>query len=97
MIPNKGPNFRILRQVEMSAMSDITAAQAGAISGIKLPGLGDIGAFFKRGDIALAIGVLTNRRTDFAAAPVATRFFAGHLDHLFGADPDDGVVYSHAA
>jgi len=40
-------------------MSDITAAPANAISGIKLPGLGDISAFFKRGDIALAIGVLT--------------------------------------
>ncbi len=40
-------------------MSDITAASANAISGIKLPGLGDIGAFFKRGDIALAVGVLT--------------------------------------
>ncbi len=38
-------------------MSDITAAPA--TSGIKLPGLGDIGAFFKRGDIALAVGVLT--------------------------------------
>src|SRR6201989_46454 len=40
-------------------MSDITAAPATGISGIKLPGLGDISAFFKRGDIALAIGVLT--------------------------------------
>ncbi|HEY1474523.1 MAG TPA: flagellar biosynthesis protein FlhA [Pseudolabrys sp.] len=40
-------------------MSDITAAPSSAISGIKLPGLGDIGAFMKRGDIALAIGVLT--------------------------------------
>src|SRR5450631_935655 len=40
-------------------MSDITAAPASATSAIKLPGLGDIGAFMKRGDIALAIGVLT--------------------------------------
>ena len=40
-------------------MSDITAAPAAAAGGIKLPGLGEIGAFFKRGDIALAIGVLT--------------------------------------
>jgi flagellar biosynthesis protein FlhA len=40
-------------------MSDITAAPASAVSGIKLPGIGDIGAFFKRGDIALAVGVLT--------------------------------------
>src|SRR5262252_8644246 len=40
-------------------MSDITAAPATNVSGIKLPGLGDIGAFFKRGDIALAVGVLT--------------------------------------
>jgi hypothetical protein len=94
MIPNKGPNFRILRQVEMSGMSDITRRQAPSAAS-NFPA--SIGAFFKRGDIALAIGVLTNRRADFAAAPVATRFFAGHLDHLFGADPDDGVVYSHAA
>jgi flagellar biosynthesis protein FlhA len=40
-------------------MSDITAAPAASVSGIKLPGLGDIGAFFKRGDLALAVGVLT--------------------------------------
>jgi flagellar biosynthesis protein FlhA len=40
-------------------MSDITAAPTSNVSGIKLPGLGDIGAFFKRGDIALAVGVLT--------------------------------------
>jgi flagellar biosynthesis protein FlhA len=40
-------------------MSDITAAPAASVNGIKLPGLGDIGAFFKRGDIALAVGVLT--------------------------------------
>ena len=40
-------------------MSDITAAPARAAGGIKLPGLGEIGAFIKRGDIALAIGVLT--------------------------------------
>src|ERR1700675_771665 len=40
-------------------MSDITAAPASATSAIKLPGLGEIGAFMKRGDIALAIGVLT--------------------------------------
>jgi flagellar biosynthesis protein FlhA len=40
-------------------MSDITAAPANAIAGIKLPGLGDIGAFFRRGDIALAVGMLT--------------------------------------
>ena len=39
-------------------MSDITAAPS-ATSGIKLPGLVDIGAFMKRGDIALAVGVLT--------------------------------------
>jgi flagellar biosynthesis protein FlhA len=43
-------------------MSDIAAAPAAAAratSAIKLPGLGEIGAFAKRGDIALAIGVLT--------------------------------------
>ena len=40
-------------------MSDITAAPATSVSSIKLSGIGDIGAFFRRGDIALAIGVLT--------------------------------------
>ena len=40
-------------------MSDITAAPAPATSGIKLPGIGDVGAFMKRGDIGLAVGVLT--------------------------------------
>jgi len=41
-------------------MSDITAATTtNTIGGIKLPGLGDVGAFFKRGDLALAVGVLT--------------------------------------
>src|SRR5687767_305561 len=44
-------------------MSDVTAAgpspataQAG---GFRLPGLGDLGALFRRGDLALAIGVMT--------------------------------------
>jgi flagellar biosynthesis protein FlhA len=41
-------------------MSDITAATTtSTIGGIKLPGLGDVGAFFRRGDLALAVGVLT--------------------------------------
>jgi flagellar biosynthesis protein FlhA len=41
-------------------MSDSTAAPvpSTAIGGIKLPGLGDLGALMKRGDLALAIGVL---------------------------------------
>ncbi|MBM3531045.1 MAG: flagellar biosynthesis protein FlhA [Alphaproteobacteria bacterium] len=47
-------------------MSDVTAAgpqpppAAGApLGGFKLPGLGEIGAFLRRGDLALAVGVLT--------------------------------------
>src|SRR6201988_1272846 len=40
-------------------MSDITAAPASANRGFKIPRLGEIGAFVKRGDIALAVGVLT--------------------------------------
>jgi flagellar biosynthesis protein FlhA len=42
-------------------MSDITAAPTPTpgTGAIKLPGLGDIGDFLKRGDIALAVGVLT--------------------------------------
>ncbi len=48
-----------VRQAAKLRMSDITAAPTANVSGIKLPGFGDIGAFFKRGDIALAVGVLT--------------------------------------
>jgi len=42
-------------------MSDTTAAPsaATAASAIRLPGLGEIGAFVRRGDIGLAIGMLT--------------------------------------
>src|SRR3954470_15074811 len=45
-------------------MSDVTAAgsapaTAAPASGFKLPGLGEIGTMLKRGDIALAVGVLT--------------------------------------
>ena len=41
-------------------MSDVPAAPAtSGISALKLPGLGDIASFLKRGDIGLAIGVLT--------------------------------------
>ena len=37
-------------------MSDATVPQTG---GLKLPVLGDLGALLRRGDIALAIGVMT--------------------------------------
>ncbi len=43
-------------------MSDISAAPsapAGATPGISLPGIGVVGALMKRGDIGLAVGVLT--------------------------------------
>ncbi len=56
MVPIIGDS---VRQAAKLRMSDITAAPTANVSGIKLPGLGDIGAFFKRGDIALAVGVLT--------------------------------------
>ena len=39
-------------------MSDTTAAPAPASSGIKLPTLAELGVLLKRGDLALAIGVL---------------------------------------
>jgi flagellar biosynthesis protein FlhA len=38
-------------------MSDVSATQG--VGGIKLPALGDLAALFKRGDLALAFGVLT--------------------------------------
>jgi flagellar biosynthesis protein FlhA len=44
-------------------MSDVTAAGSPPVSaqtgGLRLPALGELGALFKRGDIALAVGVLT--------------------------------------
>jgi flagellar biosynthesis protein FlhA len=40
-------------------MTDTTAAPATASSGFKLPTTGDLGLLLKRGDLALAIGVLT--------------------------------------
>src|SRR5882757_2507820 len=39
-------------------MSDTTAAPATASSGFKLPSFGEIGTLLKRGDLALAFGVL---------------------------------------
>jgi flagellar biosynthesis protein FlhA len=44
------------RRDGQATMSDATAAQTG---GLKLPVLGDLGALLRRGDIALAIGVMT--------------------------------------
>src|SRR3954447_19862870 len=38
-------------------MTDVSAAEG--VRGIKLPSLGELGALFKRGDLALAFGVLT--------------------------------------
>ena len=40
-------------------MSDITAQPTRSIGNVQIPTLGEVGAFFKRGDIALAVGVLT--------------------------------------
>src|SRR5262245_57718474 len=38
-------------------MSDVTAGQG--TGGLKIPGIGSLGDLFRRGDIALAIGVMT--------------------------------------
>jgi len=40
-------------------MSDITATPTRSIGNVQIPTLGEVGAFLKRGDIALAVGVLT--------------------------------------
>jgi flagellar biosynthesis protein FlhA len=39
-------------------MTDTTAGGGGRAGGFPLPGLGDLGALLKRGDIALAVGVM---------------------------------------
>jgi flagellar biosynthesis protein FlhA len=43
----------------MSEASAAPAAATGPAAAIRLPGLGEIGALMRRGDIALAVGVLT--------------------------------------
>jgi flagellar biosynthesis protein FlhA len=44
----------------VEGMSDVSAAQSTqGVGGIRLPNLGEIGALLKRGDIALAVGVMT--------------------------------------
>ena len=40
-------------------MVDVTAGQGAAASGGGFPSLSEIGAILKRGDIALALGILT--------------------------------------
>jgi flagellar biosynthesis protein FlhA len=40
-------------------MTDVAAGGGGQSGGFALPGIGDIGALLKRGDIALAVGVMT--------------------------------------
>jgi flagellar biosynthesis protein FlhA len=48
------------RRMSSEQMSDVTAnSGGGGASGFALPDLANIGALFKRGDIALAIGVMT--------------------------------------
>ncbi|MGH6770062.1 MAG: flagellar biosynthesis protein FlhA [Xanthobacteraceae bacterium] len=40
-------------------MTDVAAGQAGQANGFSLAGLGNLGALLRRGDLALAIGVMT--------------------------------------
>src|SRR5471032_2801854 len=47
------------RQGKSAGMTDTTAAPATASSGLRLPTINDLGLLLKRGDLALAIGVLT--------------------------------------
>jgi flagellar biosynthesis protein FlhA len=44
---------------EAATMVDITAGQGGAAPGTAFPSLSEIGNILKRGDLALAFGVLT--------------------------------------
>src|SRR5581483_1366176 len=47
------------RRASTDQMSDVTAGSgAGGMRGLALPGIGNIGAMLKRGDIALAVGVI---------------------------------------
>ncbi|HEV7407491.1 MAG TPA: FHIPEP family type III secretion protein, partial [Bradyrhizobium sp.] len=44
---------------EAATMVDVTAGQGAGTSGTGLPSLGEIGTILKRGDLALAFGILT--------------------------------------
>ena len=84
-------------------MSDVTAAgpapaAAAPTGGFQFPSLGAIGVMLKRGDIALAIGVLTILVVlILPLPPILLDLCAGDLDHPVGADPDDGAVHPDAA
>src|SRR5436305_1314049 len=50
------PQDEVVENRRFASMTDVTAAQSG---GFSLPGIGSLGDIAKRGDLALAVGVLT--------------------------------------
>src|SRR6202140_2520783 len=67
-------------------MSDITAASTPAtasIGGFRLPGFGDIGDLLRRGDLALAVGVLTILVVLILPLPPAVLDFALAVSIIF--------------
>jgi flagellar biosynthesis protein FlhA len=52
-------SFHAHERARRGASADMTDTTAGERAKFALPGIGDLGAWFKRGDIVLAIGVMT--------------------------------------
>ena len=79
-------------------MVDVTAGQGGAAPSSKFPSLGEIGDILKRGDLALAFGVLTILVVLILPLPalVLDLFLAISITGV-GADPDDLTVRPAAA
>ena len=75
-------------------MVDVTAGQGVGSTNAGFPTLTEIGNILKRGDIALALGVLTILVVLILPLPaVAARPVPGDLDHALGPDPDDVAVH----
>ena len=69
--------------------------QPSPIKGSGVPSLDQIVDYLRRyGDIALALGIVCILMVLILPLPqVAARLLARDVDHLLGADPDDGAVH----
>ena len=79
-------------------MVDVTAGQGGAGPAASFRAFSEIGDILKRGDLALAFGVLTILVVLILPLPVARAgSVPGDLDHGVDPDPDDLAVHPGAA
>ena len=79
-------------------MVDVTAGQGSSATGSGFPSFSDIARMLRRGDLALAFGVLTILVVSHpAAAGGGAGPFSGDFDHAFDPDPDDRALHSDPA